>query len=138
MCGYQAAGAAPIVDGQIYENPETIATAIRIGNPASWQAANHAIKSSDGWIGKVADEEIVEAYMLVAQTEGVFVEPASAAPLAGLIKCVKAGRIPEGSLISATMTGHGLKDPDRAIQCAAKKPIKSEASLEAVSKLIGI
>ena len=138
MCGYQAAGAAPIVDDQIYEHPETIATAIRIGNPASWQAANHAIKSSDGWIGKVADEEIVEAYMLVAQTEGVFVEPASAAPLAGLIKCVKAGRIPEGSLISATMSGHGLKDPDRAIQCAAKKPIKSEATLEAVSKLIGL
>jgi threonine synthase len=138
MCGYQAAGAAPIVDGQPCENPETIATAIRIGNPASWQAANNAIKDSEGWIGKVTDEEIVEAYMLVARTEGIFVEPASAAPLAGLMKCVQAGRIPEGSVISATMTGHGLKDPDRAIECAAKKPDKSEASLEAVSRLIGL
>ena len=138
MCGYQAAGAAPIVDDQPYENPETIATAIRIGHPASWKAANSAIKDSDGWIDKVTDEEIVEAYMLVARTEGVFVEPASAAPLAGLIKCVEAGRIPEGSVISATMTGHGLKDPDRAIECAAKKPDKSEASLEAVSRLIGL
>lgn len=138
MCGYQAAGAAPIVDGEAYSNPETIATAIRIGNPASWHAAKAAIKDSDGWIGKVTDDEIVKAYMLVARTEGVFVEPASAAPLAGLIHCVKAGQIPQGSVISATMTGHGLKDPDRAIQCAARKPDKSEASLEAVSKLIGL
>lgn len=138
MCGYQAAGASPIVDNKLCLQPETLATAIRIGNPASWESANTAIKDSEGWIGKVTDEEIVQAYMLIARTEGIFVEPASAAPLAGLIKCVKAGRIPEGSVISATMTGHGLKDPDRAIQCATKKTDKVEANLDAVSKLIGL
>ena len=138
MCGYQAAGASPIVDGQPCASPETIATAIRIGNPASWEAADDAIKDSQGWIDKVTDEEIVEAYMLVARTEGVFVEPASAAPLAGLIKCVKSGKIPEGSVITATMTGHGLKDPDRAIKCATQKADKAEATLEAVSRLIGL
>jgi threonine synthase len=138
MCGYQAAGAAPIVDGHPYDKPETLATAIRIGNPASWEAANAAIKDSQGWVDKVTDEEIVEAYQMVARTEGVFVEPASAAPLAGLIKCVTANKIPEGSVITATMTGHGLKDPDRAIKCAAKQPDVCEPDLQAVSRLIGL
>ena len=112
MFGFQAAGSAPIVDGHPIENPQTVATAIRIGNPASWQGATDAVKESEGFIGKVTDEEILAAYKMIARTEGIFVEPACAAPLAGLIKAVQAGQIPEGSLITATMTGHGLKDPD--------------------------
>jgi len=115
MFGWQAAGAAPIVDGQPIANPQTVATAIRIGNPASWQGASDAIRESAGRIGKVTDEEILAAYRLVARTEGIFVEPACAAPLAGLIRCVKEGAIPVGSVITATMTGHGLKDPDTAL-----------------------
>jgi threonine synthase len=138
MCGYQAAGAAPIVDGHPYDAPETIATAIRIGNPASWKSANAAIEGSKGWIGKVTDEDIMEAYKLVASTEGVFVEPASAAPLAGLIRCVRDRCIPEGSVVTATMTGHGLKDPDRAIQCAARQPELVEPTLASVASLIGL
>ena len=138
MCGYQAAGSAPIVDGHLVESPETLATAIRIGNPASWNGALNALEQSSGWIDKVTDEAIVEAYKLVASTEGVFVEPACAAPLAGLIQSVKAGRIPAGSVVTATMTGHGLKDPDRAIGCAAQKPDVCEPHLEDVSRLIGL
>src|SRR5215210_2069619 len=118
MFGFQAAGAAPIVDGHPIAEPHTVATAIRIGNPASWQGATTAIQESNGHIDKVTDEEILAAYTLIARTEGIFVEPACAAPLAGLIKCVKAGLIPEGSLIAATMTGHGLKDSDTAIKAA--------------------
>ena len=138
MCGYQAAGSAPIVDGHPITAPETLATAIRIGNPASWQGALDAMQQSSGWIDKVTDEAIVEAYKLVANTEGIFVEPACAAPLAGLIASVRANRIPAGSLITATMTGHGLKDPDRAISCAAQKPDLCDANLDSVSRLIGL
>src|SRR5881394_2689877 len=104
MFGFQAAGAAPIVDGHPIENPSTVATAIRIGNPASWQGAVQAVKESDGHIGKVTDEEILAAYKLIARTEGLFVEPACATPLAGLIRCVKDGQIPDGSLVVAIMT----------------------------------
>lgn len=138
MFGFQAAGAAPIVDGKPVENPQTIATAIRIGNPASWQGATDAVKESEGHIGKVTDEEILAAYKLIARTEGIFVEPACAAPLAGLIKCVQAGQIPEGSLITATMTGHGLKDPDTAISTAGFSPTVVTANKEAVMKVIGL
>ncbi len=137
MFGFQAAGAAPIVDGHPVKDPQTIATAIRIGNPASWQGATDAVKESEGHIGKVTDEEILSAYKLIARTEGIFVEPACAAPLAGLIKCVQAGQIPEGSLIAATMTGHGLKDPDTAISTAGFSPIVVPANKEAVMKAIG-
>src|SRR5262249_21866365 len=97
--GFQAAGAAPIVDGHPVPAPQTVASAIRIGNPASWQGALAAIQESSGQIGKVTDEEILEAYKLIARTEGLFVEPASATPLAGLAGCVRAGQIPEGSLV---------------------------------------
>jgi len=138
MFGFQAAGAAPIVDGHPIENPSTVATAIRIGNPASWQAAKAAIEESQGHIDKVADEEILEAYKLLARTEGLFVEPASAAALAGLIKCVNEERIPSGSLITATMTGHGLKDPDTAIQTAGFKPVIVPAQREKVMEVIGL
>src|SRR5580765_8286503 len=101
MFGFQAAGAAPIVDGKPIADPNTIATAIRIGNPASWQAATKALAESNGHIAKVTDEEILAAYKLIARTDGIFVEPASAAALAGVIKCSQAGMIPAGSRIAA-------------------------------------
>ncbi|MDB6032430.1 MAG: threonine synthase [Verrucomicrobiales bacterium] len=138
MFGFQAAGAAPIVDGHPISDPQTVATAIRIGNPASWIGATTALKESNGHIGKVSDEEILAAYKLIARTEGIFVEPACAAPLAGLIRCVKEGLIPEGSLITATMTGHGLKDPDCAIQTAGFEPIIVPPTKEAVMRVIGL
>jgi threonine synthase len=138
MFGFQAAGAAPIVDGHPIENPQTVASAIRIGNPASWQGATDAVKESGGQIGKVSDEEILAAYKLIARTEGIFAEPACAAPLAGLTQCVRAGQIPEGSLVTATMTGHGLKDPDTAITAAGFSPIVVPPTREAVMKVIGL
>ena len=138
MFGFQAAGAAPIVDGRPVEDPQTIATAIRIGNPASWQPAKQAIAESNGHIDKVTDDEILEAYKLISRTEGIFVEPACAAPLAGLIKCVNAGIIPEGSLVAATMTGHGLKDPDCAIKTAGSEPVIVPAEMSAVMRVIGL
>jgi threonine synthase len=138
MFGFQAAGAAPIVLGSPVGDPQTVATAIRIGNPASWQGAVQAIKESNGFIDKVTDEEILAAYKLVARTEGIFVEPASAACLAGVIRCAKAGQIPGGSVITATMTGHGLKDPDTAIRSAGFEAIVVEARKEAVLEVIGV
>ena len=138
MFGFQAAGAAPMVLGQPVADPCTVASAIRIGNPASWTLAAQALKESDGFIDKVTDEEILAAYKLVARTEGVFVEPASAACLAGLIHCVRAGKIPKGSVVAATMTGHGLKDPDNAIEAAGFEPIVVPAQREAVMKVMGL
>ncbi|HEY1174226.1 MAG TPA: threonine synthase [Verrucomicrobiae bacterium] len=138
MCGWQAAGAAPIVDGYPIEKPSTVATAIRIGNPASWQPAVNAAKESQGFIDKVTDEEILAAYKLIARTDGIFVEPACAAPLAGLIRSVKAGKIPVGSVITATMTGHGLKDPDNAIKTAGFEATVVPPTKEAVMKVIGL
>jgi len=137
MFGFQAAGAAPIVDGHPIEKPDTIASAIRIGNPASWTGASTAVQESNGFIGKVADEDIIQAYKLLARTEGVFVEPASATPLGGLIQCVKENRVPAGSVITATMTGHGLKDPDNAISAAGFEPFVVEANKDAVMKVMG-
>ncbi len=138
MFGWQAAGAAPLVDGQPVEHPQTVATAIRIGNPASWKGAMDAVHESSGRIDKVTDEEILAAYRLIARTEGIFVEPACAAPLAGLIRCVKQGMIPTGSVITATMTGHGLKDPDTALSQSEYKPTVVEATRDAVCRVLGI
>lgn len=138
MMGWQAAGAAPLVLGHPVEHPETIATAIRIGNPASWQGAVDAAHASGGSIRSVTDEEILAAYLLLARTEGIMVEPACAAPLAGLLKCVQAGEIREGSLVTATMTGHGLKDPDVAIKVAGSEPATVSATVEAVRKAMGL
>src|SRR5207302_8505719 len=112
LFGFRAAGAARIVAGRPISDPATIATAIRIGNPASWQSATKALAESNGHIDKVTDEEILAAYKLIARTEGIFVEPACAAPLAGLIKCIQANLIPARSLITDKLTGHCLKDPD--------------------------
>ncbi len=115
MLGFQAAGSAPIVRNKVVKNPETIATAIRIGNPASWQKAVEARDQSGGLIDSVTDEEILAAYKLLASTEGIFAEPASAASIAGVIKLVNQNYFPEGSSIVCVLTGNGLKDPDQAI-----------------------
>jgi len=115
MFGIQASGAAPIVYNRVFEKPETIATAIRIGNPARWQEAVKARDESGGKIIDVSDDEIIEAYKKVASSEGIFVEPASAASIAGLIKLVRSGDIPKGALVVAIATGNGLKDPNTAI-----------------------
>lgn len=116
MVGYQASGAAPFLRGKPVLNPQTIATAIRIGNPHSWDLAHKAVKDSQGWFGEVTDEEILEAQYLLASTEGIFCEPASAASIAGVLKDIKKGLIEPHSLIVCTLTGHGLKDPAIAIE----------------------
>jgi threonine synthase len=115
MLGWQAAGAAPLVHGEAVPHPETIATAIRIGNPASWEGAISARDESGGAIESVTDAEILDAYRTLASLEGVFVEPASAASVAGLLKAATAGLIEPGETVVCTVTGHGLKDPNRAI-----------------------
>ena len=138
MFGWQAAGAAPLVDGHIVKDPQTVATAIRIGNPASGPGALSAAKESNGRIDKVTDEEILEAYQLLAKTEGIFVEPACAAPLAGLKKAIAAGWIPRGSLVTMTLTGHGLKDPDTALHVASQTPEPIHHTLDAARKALGL
>ena len=138
MFGFQAAGAAPMVLGHPVADPQTVASAIRIGNPASWQPAALALQESNGFIDKITDQEILAAYKLIARTEGVFVEPASAVCLAGLIHCVTVGKIPKGSVVAATMTGHGLKDPDNAMATAGFEPIVVPAEKEAVMKVMGL
>ena len=138
MFGWQAAGAAPLVDGHIVKDPQTIATAIRIGNPASGAGALAAVKESNGRIDKVTDEEILSAYQLLAQTEGIFVEPACAAPVAGLRKAVAAGWIPKGSLVTMTLTGHGLKDPDTALSLFPNAPSAIAPTLDAARKALAL
>ncbi|MDR3112993.1 MAG: threonine synthase [Endomicrobium sp.] len=139
MMGFQAAGAAPIVEKRPIEKPETIATAIRIGNPASWKSAEEARDDSGGVIDIVSDEEIIEAYKLAASTEGIFCEPASAASIAGLVKYIKQGYFKNKKPIKAVciLTGHGLKDPDIAVQNAVK-PKKVKASMDEIIKTIGL
>ena len=119
MWGFQAAGSAPIVRGEIVTNPETIATAIRIGNPASWEQAIEARDTSGGLIDSVTDEEILSAYRLVAAKEGIFVEPSSAAGIAGLMKKKSQGLLPQGKKIVITVTGNGLKDVQWILDGAA-------------------
>ncbi|MCX7963224.1 MAG: threonine synthase [Candidatus Hydrogenedentota bacterium] len=135
MMGFQAEGAAPIVRGHVIEKPETLATAIRIGNPASWRAAEAARDESGGVIDMVSDAEIVAAYQFLAQREGVFCEPASAASVAGLLKYARAGFFEplrnDLLRIVCVLTGHGLKDPNNAIQYSAK-PISVPATVEAI------
>jgi threonine synthase len=135
MLGFQAAGAAPIVNGHPVENPETIATAIRIGKPASWQAAEAARDDSGGRIDAVTDEEILQAYDMLASLEGVFCEPASAASVAGVIKLNKAGYFEPGAKIVCTLTGNGLKDPDTAM-LNMPTPVTIDANEDAVRRLL--
>ncbi|HEX6951149.1 MAG TPA: threonine synthase [Nitrospira sp.] len=137
MMGFQAAGAAPIVLGRVVENPQTVATAIRIGNPASWQAAVDATKESSGAIDSVTDEEILEAYVAVAGSEGVFCEPASAASVAGVMKLSRQGVLREGETVVCTLTGHGLKDADTAISVSVK-PKTVQATTEDVARLLDV
>jgi threonine synthase len=115
MLGWQASGAAPIVRGEPVPHPETLATAIQIGNPASWQGAIDARDQSGGHIGEVTDAQIVEAYRMLAAEEGCFVEPASAASVAGLLQAAADGLLSADDVAVCTVTGHGLKDPNRAI-----------------------
>lgn len=135
MLGFQAAGAAPIVLGHPVEKPETVATAIRIGNPASWKGAVAARDESGGRIEAVTDEEILDAYALIASSEGIFCEPASAASVAGVIKLYKAGYFEPGSLIVCTLTGNGLKDPDTVFRVAGE-PLRAGAEIDGIARLI--
>ena len=137
MWGFQAEGAAPIVRGHVVEQPETIATAIRIGNPASWQFAEAARDESGGLIDMVTDDEILAAYHLLASKEAVFVEPASAASVAGLLKLHAAGRVPKNARIVCTVTGNGLKDVQWALQ-AATDPIRIPVNADAAAEVLGI
>ena len=137
MVGFQAAGAAPIVLGRIVENPQTVASAIRIGNPASWEAASNAVKESAGAIDSVTDEEILDAYRTVAATEGVFCEPASAASVAGVMKLSQQGKLREAEIVVCTLTGHGLKDADTAISVSAQ-PKTVRATREDVARLLRV
>lgn len=116
MVGYQAQGAAPFLRNKPVESPETLATAIRIGNPQSWDLAKAAVSESGGWFDEVSDEELLATQALLARKEGVFCEPASAVSLCGALRDIQAGRIAEGSVVTCTLTGHGLKDPDIAIR----------------------
>ncbi|MGR8948618.1 MAG: threonine synthase [Gammaproteobacteria bacterium] len=136
MLGYQAANSAPLVHGRVIENPETIATAIRIGNPQSWQLAVAAVNESGGAFASLTDEEILAAQKLLAEKEGVFCEPASAISVGGIIREITAGKIPDGSVITCTLTGHGLKDPDTAIKQSQGGVIEIPAELEAVKRAI--
>lgn len=136
MLGAQAAGAAPILDGHAVERPETLATAIRIGNPARWGEAETALDESFGQIWRVSDDEIMEAYRHVAQLEGVMCEPSSAAGIAGLAKSVRHGKLdPNGLRIVCVLTGHGLKDPDSAI-AQAPPTVLIDPTFEALMKVI--
>lgn len=136
MVGYQAAGAAPFIVGHMVDNPETVATAIRIGHPQSWDKAWQVQKDSNGWFDKCADEDILAAQKLLAQKEGVFCEPASATSLAGALHDIRKGRIKEGGRIVCTLTGHGLKDPDTAIKQSTGPLLKVKAELGEVKKAI--
>jgi threonine synthase len=128
MFGFQAAGSAPLVIGERVKNPETIATAIRIGNPASWDLAIAAHEDSDGYFGAISDADILAAQRILSAEVGIFVEPASAASVAGLLERAEAGIIPKGSICVLTVTGHGLKDP----QWALKRPDGTEAMPQVV------
>lgn len=138
LWGFQAAGAAPLVIGQRVEKPETIATAIRIGNPASWEFAKQALKASCGRIEAVSDAEILNAYGLLARKEGIFCEPASAASVAGILKMKAADQIRTDTRIVCVLTGHGLKDPDRAIAYySPEQPLEAvEPTIQVLKKLL--
>jgi threonine synthase len=138
MVGYQAEGSAPFMRGEMVDHPETVATAIRIGHPQSWDKAWAVQKESKGWFDELTDQEILDAQKLLSEQEGVFCEPASAASIAGAMRDIRAGKIPEGSKIVCTLTGNGLKDPDTAIgQCQQAGSLTSiPATLDAVKTAV--
>ena len=136
MWGFQAAGAAPIVTGRAVERPETVATAIRIGNPASWSKAIAARDESGGRIAAVTDDEILAAYRDLARLEGIFCEPSSAAGVAGVRKAAAAGELDRDAIVVCVLTGHGLKDPATAERSVAGV-IEAEATVGSVSVALG-
>lgn len=141
MFGFQAEGAAPLVLGYPVEKPETIATAIRIGKPASWELALAARDDSNGYFGAMTDEQILRAHRILSSEVGVFVEPASAAPIAGLLERAEAGAIPAGATITVTVTGHGLKDPQwgaRNLDGTEASPTVVRAETSAVADVLGL
>jgi threonine synthase len=136
MVGYQAAGAAPFLRGHPVAAPETVATAIRIGNPQSWELAWAASTESGGWFDEFSDQEILATQKLLAEQEGIFCEPASAVAVGGALKDLKSGRIPAGSTVVCTLTGHGLKDPDVAIAQSSASIVTVKADRNAVRDAI--
>ncbi len=136
MLGYQAAGAAPFLAGKAIAEPETVATAIRIGAPQSWDLAWAAVNESGGWFDALSDSEILAAQRLLGQHEGLFCEPASAISVAGLRRDLDRGKIPAGAVVTCTLTGHGLKDPDTAIAQSRGAVLEVPATLEAVKRAI--
>jgi threonine synthase len=138
MFGFQAAGSAPIVLGHIVKDPDTIASAIRIGNPASWQLALAARETSDGYFGAISDERILEAHRILSAEVGIFVEPASAISVAGLLERSAAGEIPRGSTVVLTVTGHGLKDPQWALRTADGSDVKPTVVANDTDEVAGV
>ena len=136
MLGYQAAGAAPFIKGAMIDDPDTVATAIRIGHPQSWDYAHAAVKESSGWFNSFSDEQILATQKLLASKEGVFCEPASATSLTGALHDIESGNIPDGSTMVCTLTGHGLKDPDIAIKQSTTEMITIDAELDSVKRAI--
>ena len=136
MVGYQASGSAPFLRGGPVNNPETVATAIRIGHPQSWDKAWVVQKESKGWFDECSDAEILSAQKMLAEHEGIFCEPASATSLAGALRDIQTGKIPEGSKVVMTLTGHGLKDPDTAIAQASSPVLKVKTELGALKQAI--
>ena len=136
MLGYQAAGSAPFIRGKKVTNPETVATAIRIGDPQSWDPAWSVQKESGGWFAGFADEEILATQALLARQDGIFCEPASATSVCGALADLRSGKIPQGSTIVCTLTGHGLKDPDTAVRGGLQNVVQVPAALEAVEKVL--
>ncbi len=136
MVGYQAAGAAPFLRGAFVDEPETVATAIRIGHPQSWDQAWAASRESGGWFDELTDAEILATQHLLSEKEGIFCEPASATSVAGVLRDLQSGKIPEGKTIVCTLTGNGLKDPDTAIGQCDVRPSKVPATLDAVKHAI--
>ncbi len=136
MMGFQAAGAAPIVLGRVVNNPETVASAIRIGNPSSWKTAENVVAESAGTIDMVTDDEILGAYTMLAEQEGIFCEPASAASVAGLLKMAHAGMFQANDTVVCTLTGHGLKDVDRAMAVTSRPTtcVSAEDVAEAIKR----
>lgn len=141
MFGFQAEGSAPIVRGEVVKNPDTIASAIRIGNPASWELATVAREASDGYFGAISDEHILQAHRILSAEVGIFVEPASAISVAGLLERAEAGHIPAGSTVVLTVTGHGLKDPQWALRTPDGEdvsPTVVASDTEEVASVLGL
>jgi threonine synthase len=136
MAGFQAEGASPMVNGKVSENPQTVATAIRIGNPANWEKAEKAKNESGGFIDSVTDDEILAAYKELASREGVFAEPASAASLAGVVKSLEKGVLRRGTKVVCVLTGNGLKDPDTAVK-TIEPPADANPDIDEIMGMIG-